>query len=269
MIENINKIIILHLISGLGQGGAEQLLFDLSVEFKNSEEFESSIITFSNEVTLLSEFENNDIYVNVLYKRKTFINLFKIIFEIMLYIKKKKVDIIHVHMSHAMMVAAILKIRFPKLKIVFTSHNVNLGNRLREVIIFLLKPFRNVDILFSENMYKWFTKNNYKIIPNSIRVEDFEMEAEKFEKFTFIAIGNIKEAKNYPFLIDCTKDLSQNFDFQVLIVGSGEDKAELEEKVQKLQLEDYVQILGHQNNIAELLNKSHCLVILYSEKECP
>ncbi len=183
------------------------------------------------------------------------------IFEISAYIKKNKIDILHAHMSHAMIAAAILKIRFPALKVIFTPHSVSFGNRMREIIIFLLKSFRSVDILFSENMHRWFNKDKYQIIPNGIRVEDFETESEKFEIFTFLAVGNIKEAKNYPFLIDCANELSTNFDFQLFIVGSGEGKTQLEEQVQKLKLEKYVHILGHQNNIAELLSKSHCLVM--------
>ncbi len=252
---------ILHLISGIGQGGAEQVLLDLSIEFKKNKNIENSVISFSDEVTLFSEFKKNNIDIEVLYKQKTLSDFIKMITEISYYVKKHEINIVHAHMSHAMIVAAILKIRFPKLKVIFTPHSVSFGNALRETIIFLLKPLRIIDILFSENMRRWFTKNKYEIIPNGIRIENFKIETKKFEKFTFIAIGNIKEAKNYPFLIDCAYELSRNFDFQLFIVGSGEGKVQLEEQVRQLKLETYVHILGHQNNIAELLSQSHCLVI--------
>lgn len=255
------KLNVLNLISGLGQGGAEQVLLDSSKQFKNSKNIESSIISFSDEITLLSEFEKNNIDVRVLYKRKSLSDLYKMIFEISSYIKKHEIDIVHAHMSHAMMVAAILKIRFPKLKVIFTPHSVNFGNRLRETIIFLLKPFRNIDILFSKNMHQWFNNHKYQIIPNGIIVKDFSLNVDKYEKFTFIAIGNIKKAKNYPFLIECVDELKKSFDFQLFIVGDGRDRVLLEKEVRSKKLEQYVSIIGHKNNISELLAQSHCLVV--------
>lgn len=257
----MRRIKVLHLISGLGQGGAEKILLDLSIKFNKQQDIESSIISFSNEISLLPEFEKNFIDVTVLYKRKSFLDLLKIIFEIISYVKKRKIDIIHAQMSHAMIVAAILKIRFPKLKVVFTPHSVNLGSRLRESIIFLLKPFREIDILFSEIMHQWFNKHKYVVIPNGIRIEDFTVDVEKFDKFTFIAVGNIKEAKNYPFLIDCVDELRKNFDFQLFIAGDGRNRELLEKKIHSKNLEQHVFLMGHQHNIPELLNQSHCLVV--------
>ncbi|GIT98127.1 glycosyltransferase [Sulfurovum sp. TSL1] len=251
----------LHLISGLGQGGAEKVLLDMSIEFKKNKNIENYIVSFSNETALLSEFEKNGINVTVLHRKKSFQNFYKMILEISTYIKNQEIDIIHAHMSHAMIVAVILRMRFPKLKVVFTPHSVHFGNKLREGIIFLLKPFREIDILFSENMKQWFNKENYKVIPNGIRVVDFNVDIEKFEKFTFIAVGNIKEAKNYPFLIDCANELRKSFDFQLLIIGGGKDKVLLEKQVSDLGLEKYVYLKGSQNNVSELLSKSHCLVV--------
>ncbi len=254
------KLNVLHLISGLGQGGAEQVLLDISIKFKKNRYIKSSVISFSDEITLLPMFKKNDIDISVLYTKKSLLDFIKTIHKVSLYIQKNEINIIHAHMSHSIIIAAILKMRFPKIKVVFTSHSINLESKLREAIIFLLKPFRAIDILFSQNMYRWFNKYKYKTVPNGIIVENFEMETEKFEKFTFIAVGNIKEAKNYPFLIDCCKELSEKFDFQLLIVGAG-DQTRLQEQVQKLKLAKYVQILGYKNNIAQLLSQSHCLVM--------
>jgi glycosyltransferase involved in cell wall biosynthesis len=255
------KLNILNLISGLGQGGAEQILFDFSTEFKKYEFIKSSIVSFSDETILLPKFENDDIDIEVLYKEKTFLDLLKIIAAISEHIKKQEIEIVHAHMSHAMIVAAILKIRFPRLKIVFTPHSIHFGNRLREILIFLLKPFRDVDIIFSQDMKQWFNKDRYVVIPNGIRVDDFDINIDKYKKFTFIAVGNIKEAKNYPFLINCANELKNKFDFQLFIVGEGKDRERLQKQVQDLGLEDIVYLKGSQSDISGLLNSSHCLVM--------
>ncbi len=79
-----------------------------------------------------------------------------------------------------------------------------------------IRKINDVDILFSDNMKQWFNKSRYKVIPNGIRVEDFARTVEKYEIFTFITIGNIKEAKNYPFLIKCAHKLREKMVFRLL-----------------------------------------------------
>jgi glycosyltransferase involved in cell wall biosynthesis len=74
-------------------------------------------------------------------------------------------------------------------------------------------------------------------------------------------VGNIKQAKNYPFLITCATKLNKKIDFQLFIVGDGKDRERLEKQVQDLGLEEVVYIKGSQSNISELLNRSHCLVM--------
>jgi glycosyltransferase involved in cell wall biosynthesis len=110
-------------------------------------------------------------------------------------------------------------------------------------------------------MKQWFNKDRYVVIPNGIRVDDFDINIDKYKKFTFIAVGNIKEAKNYPFLINCANELKNKFDFQLFIVGEGRDRERLQKQVQDLGLEDIVYLKGSQSDISGLLNSFHCLVI--------
>lgn len=68
------------------------------------------------------------------------------------YITENQIDIIHAHLFHPLPFASLLKAKHPKLKVVFTSHNTDIGGKAREIITKALKPLRNKDIVFSEDM---------------------------------------------------------------------------------------------------------------------
>ncbi len=249
------------MVSGLENGGVGKVLLDTSVQFNKNKRISSQIISFSNEDRLLNQFIGNKIRVILLRKNNSLQSFFEILSFSNSFVRSENIDIVHAHMFHAMLISAILKIRNPKIKVVFTSHNVNLGSRLRELLMFLLKPLRNIDILFSSNMKRYFHKSCNVVIQNAVNAEDFEGQTDKFEKFTFLAVGHLREAKNYPFLLKCAKELKKSFDFQILIAGEGKLKEELLESIKKEKLEEDVFLLGNVENIPELLQQSHCLVM--------
>ncbi len=252
---------VLHLTVGLAHGGAEKVLLDASVQFKKNGNINSQVISFSNELGLLDDYVDHQIKVTPLKKDNSFKSFFEIASYSNSFVRSENIDIIHAHMFHAMLIAAILKICNPKIKVIFTSHNVNLGSHSREFLIYLLKPLRNIDILFSPNMKRYFHKSQNSIIQNAVNAEEFKGQSDKFEKFTFLAVGHLREAKNYPFLLQCAKELKESFDFQLLIAGEGKLRYELEEGIQKERLEENVFLLGNIENISELLQQSHCLVM--------
>lgn len=219
------------------------------------------MISFSNELGLLDDYIYHQIKVIPLKKDNSLKSFFEIFAFSNSFVRSENIDIIHAHMFHAMLIAAMLKIRNLKIKVVFTSHNVNLGSRLREFLIFLLKPLRNIDILFSHNMKRYFHKSHNTVIQNAVNAKEFKGQSNKFEKFTFLAVGHLREAKNYPFLLKCAKELKKSFDFQILIAGEGKLKEELQEIIQTEQLEKNVFLLGNVENISKLLHQSHCLVM--------
>jgi len=120
---------------------------------------------------------------------------------------------------------------------------------------------RSIDILFSVNMKRYFHKSHNSVIQNAVNVEEFTGQTDKFEKFTFLAVGHLREAKNYPFLLKCAKELKKSFDFQFLIAGEGKLKKKLQEIIDKEELEEDVFLLGNVENISQLLQRSHCLVM--------
>ncbi len=263
--KNINnKINLLHLITGLGVGGAERVVLDLS---RNSDKqrYQTSVLSMSKQDGMLEVFKKEDIEVDVLYKSSSIKDFFKIVNEVNSHIEKQKIQVIHAHMTDAMMVAVMVKLFHPKLKLVFTSHNITFGSKIRTVAIKLLKPFRDRDILFSEEQLSPIYKKDYELIPNGIDINRYQLKAKKDEIFTFITVGRLEKQKDHIKLLESALKLkNRGVTFQILIVGEGKEP-EQKEKIQTFiathHLEEQVHLLGVRFDIPELISKADCFVL--------
>ncbi len=256
-----HKVPLLHLITSLSDiGGAEKVLFDLATNSIKSRFYISVASISRNKNQLAREFLRHNIQTETLEIEKNIIQFIKALSYLNKKIRKEKIEIIHAHMFHAMVMAGILKLVNPRLKIVFTSHNFNVGSRLRELILFLFKPLRNIDIIFSKDMLRFFYKKKHAIIPNGINLENYQKKTEKFDRFTFIAVGRLERVKNHRHLIDVAKEL-EDYDFQILIAGKGSLLDELEKLTEDSGVKDKVSFLGMRNDIPELFAKSHVMLL--------
>lgn len=255
------KANILQLVTGLGVGGAERVVLDLSIGLDKLK-YNNYVLSLSKKNEMLDIFKENNINVTSLNKNNSLKDFISMIFETKNFVKTHNINLIHAHMTHAMILAVIMKIFFPKLKIVFTSHNTTFGSKIRNVLIYILKPFRNIDILFSEEQRTSIYKNQYKVIPNGINTKPYQIKLNKFEKFTFLSVGRLDEAKNHLHLIDCAKDLAdKNLDFEVLIAGEGSFRNQIEKKISTYNLQDKIKLLGIRRDIKELMSQSHVFVM--------
>lgn len=252
---------ILQLVTGLGVGGAERVVLDLSIGL-NRAKYNNFVLSLSKKNEMLDIFHENDINVTSLGKSNSFKDFLSMITITKEFIKSNKIELIHAHMTHAMILAVIMKLFFPRLKIVFTSHNTTFGSKVRNVLISMLKPLRNIDILFSEEQRTSIYKDMYRVIPNGINTKPYQIKLEKFEKFTFLSVGRLDEAKNHLYLIECAKKLAdKNLDFEILIAGEGSLRPQIEAKITQYNLKNVVKLLGNRRDIVELMAQSHVFVM--------
>lgn len=76
--------------------------------------------------------------------------------------------------------------------------------------------------------HKWFTKD--RKIP------------------VILAVGRLTEAKNYELLIHSFKLVTQKIDANLIILGEGEDREKLEKLIEKLSLQNKVDLYGFEQN---------------------
>ncbi len=257
---SLNKINILQLITGLGMGGAEKVVLDLA-KYTNTDDFNTYVLAMSKRDELLNEYLENNIDTSILKKSNSLKDIFIIVKSVHQFIKEKNIHIIHAHMTHSIIIASILKLFNPSIKIVFTSHSLNIGSKVREFGVWILKPFRDLDIIFSKDILKYFYKYNHKVIANGIKINKYNLKLEKNEKFIFIAVGRLETVKNHKFLINIANTLKDKYKFEIHIVGDGYLKNDLQVLIEKNNLNNTIKLLGLRNDIPELLNKSHCLIM--------
>lgn len=256
----MKKTKILHLITGLDVGGAEKVVFDLSLEL-NKRQYENFVVGISGKDFLAKMFVESGIKVEVLRTNKNVFSFIKGLLFLNKFIKENKVGVIHAHLVHALIMAVCVKFFQPNIKIVFTSHSFNLGSKLRKSIIMILKPFRNTDIIFSKKMRDKIYKKNAVVIPNGINASLYNLNIEKNQTFTFLVIGRIEAVKNHRFLVDVVTQLKNEFDFEIHIVGEGKLKEEFVNYIKETKNEENFKFLGYRKDVNIICNQSHVFLL--------
>ena len=83
------------------------------------------------------------------------------------------------------------------------------------------------------------------------------------EKKYILAVGRLTKQKNFIFLIECFKEIIKNFNYlQLIIIGEGEEKKVLEDKIIKNNLQDKVFLIGYKKNVYKYYDK--CLFFVLS-----
>ena len=251
---------ILHLVTGLNAGGGEKMVFQLS-SILDQGKYTSHVLSLDSDSNLLvPQFIESGIKVESLKVRKNIFSVFTAISRLHSYLKKNQLCIIHAHLYHAMVLAGLTKFISPSLKIIWTSHSSHQTSFIRKFVVFLMRPLRKNDILFMEDMKTWYTKNKYSIIPNGIAQPKFTDNIEKYDTFTFISVGRLEPVKNHQLLVEIFHKLS-HINCNLLIVGSGPEYSSLKAAIDKFNLGARIQLLGYREDAAELIAKSHCLLL--------
>ena len=232
----MKKINVLQLITGLGIGGAEKVVYDISINI-DKDKFNNYVVSLSKQNDMLKEFIDSGTSVISLNKKKSLVDLFCMFIRLVKFVYEKDIDVIHAHMSHSIIVATLLKITKPKIKIITTSHSLKMESLCREIFLYIFKFLRFKDIIFSKRMVRFFYIKDYEVLPNGIDVSRYSIDKKKNNRF---------------------KD---RFDFELQIVGDGTLRCELQKLIDELDLNDNVKLLGFRKDIPLLLNQAHCFLL--------
>ncbi len=241
-------------------------LYDLKPYIKFNGKYES----------LNSKFE---ILNPILYPLKM-LQYFYRAYKIKIYCKKNNITHIISSLEELNIPAIFSKIIFNNKINIFVSVHVNpqvyLKSKIKKMLI--LKTYRIADKVISISKYqeeilkKDFNLKNTEMIHNLIdlseikeklREEISKEEREKYfhKKFTFITIARLVESKNLFVLFRCfRKIVEREKDTNLIVLGEGELKKDLEEFIEKLGLKDNIFLLGQKDNIYSYLKECDCFV---------
>lgn len=280
---------IVHIITGLGEGGAETQLYNLVTNDKSNNHI---VVSLTNNGKFGNMLLNKGIPVYVLNLNKVFINFFKINY-LNSIIKKNKPDCVQTWMYHADLVGGLVA-KYNKIKKIYWNirssnyHKRKTKFRTKLVIYicsFLSYFIPNKIIINSLSAIEFHKKCFYsdkffliyngidfnkfsklKINPNSIRSE---LDISK-KKLIIGTISRFDPQKDHLNLIKALNTLSlEKYDFSAIFVGRGITALNkiIKFKLKKNNLENKIFFLESRKDIQKILNEIDIFVLpsLYGE----
>ena len=261
---------ILYVITGLGVGGAEKVVTELADQMlKRGHQVkiaylkgEAIVCPQSSEIELIYlGFENLKSF------RFAYQNYKKIL-------ENFQPDVVHAHMVHANIFSRVSRTFIPTPKLICTAHNSNEGGQLRMLAYKFTNHLSDLNTNVSDEASKSliakgaFSKSNLITVYNGIDLNKFNKKDSicklNSNVINFICVGRFNEQKDYPNLfraIVLLKDKVSNLKFKFSIVGDGELRSELEQLIEDLHINNYVELLGKRSDIPDLLNAADFFVL--------
>jgi glycosyltransferase involved in cell wall biosynthesis len=269
---------ILFVITGLGHGGAEKLLFTKCAHF-NEKGFPVQVVCLTRRLGLLEDFQRKGIPVICLDITNTYTAV-RAIRDYRKIVDEFKPSIIHAHMLHANIFSRIAAIGSrKKYAIINTVHDTN--NRKRFLLNSIYRITNGkVDLVTAISQEAYLNHISNTKIPNSKIVcmanfvnnalfkqdkriaINYRSSLNLQEKFVWIAVGRLFPQKDYVNLLTAFKLLSSKYPQAVLlIVGNGPLDKEVNNIILANGLSNSVKMLGVRNDVAQLLNTADAFVM--------
>lgn len=273
-----NKIYVLQIGMTPNAGGVESYIMNLyreidrtKIQFDFIDWYGKNNIAYTNEIKKLG----GKIYKIPARRSNPFKNS-KILNAI---INSGKYNYIYNNLNSLSYVSGITNgLKNHNLKIVVHSHNDNIepSNRLSAFLNLIHKRVVKKNCLFrfacSKEAGVWmFGKLPFRIIPDSINTTEFDYHPnirkeyrKKLSVENKIVFGNVarfSSQKNFGFLLEVFKKLHDiNKKSVLLLVGDGEERAEIKHKVFKLGLTNFVFFLGMRSDVANILQAMDVMI---------
>lgn len=214
--------------------------------------------------------ENNNIVYDSLFDRNVNnkLNFFNLIFKLKKFIKKNDIDIL-IGVDTILSLFDIPAIKGTKCKYIAWEHfnfKYNLGVKLRDIGRKYACKKADAVVVLTDKDKKYFldnltVKNKIVRIYNPFLVKENDYRYDK-DSNVIMSSGRLTYQKGFDILIDVANELkSKTSDFKWLILGDGEDRKMLEEKIEQYKLQDNVELVGRVNNVDEYYKKSRMFVL--------
>ena len=246
---------ILHISRTMDIGGAERIVYQLSSDLKD--EFDSVHVASTGGLWE-SELSAKGIQHHKILDidSKNPLTVLKLLTSIRQIIKKNEITIVHTHHRMAAFYIRLLKLVHPKLIHVYTAHNV-FKDKL-PLYRFALKNAKSVAVgeAVNKNLKEDVVITDSRVIYNGVVLKETNDQVDEIISYSGIKLGciaRLSEQKGLTYLIDAMSLLTIK-DIRLFIVGEGELREELENKVKELNLQDSVIFLGYRKDIVECIN---------------
>lgn len=265
----MEKIKVLHIITGMGTGGAEAFIMNM---FRNidSEKIEFDFLLRSEENVYQKDIEllGGKVY-NVPPYPKKFISNYK---ETKKFFEEhNEYKIIHVHGNAFIYITALIIAKFKGVPCrIMHSHNTDARKPIYRIVHKLNKIF--MDFLVTDRFAcsseagRWmFGNKSFIKINNGIDVDKFIYNKEirdrvrkqyNIEENTVLIghVGRFLKVKNHSYMVDIFNEyIKQNEDSRLMFIGEGPEFNTIKKKVESLGIKNKVIFLSKINNVNEMM----------------
>lgn len=260
------KIKILHVIGGMGRGGAPSFVINNLLKMdSNKIQFDFLVRNNNCVFTDLIEKKGGRVYEVPSFPkhlisnyRKTFIFFSRI---------GRNYDVVHVHANALYYILPLLLAKKYRIKkIILHSHNtrsnVSIIHPLHYLNKLFVSKFANIFLACGEEAGHWMFGNKpFEVINNAIDTRKFayndEFRKEIRHEFaitddTFVIgnVGRFEEAKNHDFLIDIFYNyVTKHPKTLLMLLGEGTLQNTIKKKVVELGIEDKVSFVGVRSDV--------------------
>lgn len=256
-------------------GGTERVTSIIANELSKNDKFNIHVLSTTNE-TKTSFFELNEKIKQARILKDKQVNFkehyFKVVKGIRQYIKKNDIDVL-IDVDLISDLFSIPATRLTKTKLISWEHfhiYNNNGSKLRDIARKLAARHSDYIITLTEkdkNNYieKLNIRNKIDYIYNPIIKAD-EVTCDINSK-QIISVGMLRHVKGFDMLCDVANEvLHKNKDWKWIILGEGEDRPLLEEKIKKYNLREKLILKGNVSNV-EYYYKNSSIYVMTSRFE--
>lgn len=257
---------VLHIFHNMGNGGIENFVmsyyrfidrkkiqFDFLTSVEEQGYFDEEILSMGGKVFHAHPFKKNPI--------KNYKDIARIV-------KKNNYKVIHRHTGSAF---GYFDLRAARrggaTSLILHSHASNAGNKFVHEISKVFLKIDCIKFACSQEAGEFLFGKDEKgieIINNAIDAERFRFSSEKRERIrrenvkdNEIVLGHVGAfypVKNHKFIVDLFDELyRENKNYVLWLIGDGELRSEIEEKVEKLGIGDRVRFWGNRRDVSDLL----------------
>lgn len=271
------KIKVLFFLPSFWPGGAERML----ITFMNNidrNKFSPEFIVLDEDGTT-REWIYEDVPIYSFGHRRIKGSIFKLIS----FIRHHKPDVIFTTMVHCNALALLMKVFFPKIRVVVREASLpsvivrkyGIKGFISRFVYKFMYPFADVVIDNCSQVLDQFADDiktpidNHVILYNPVDVERIYAQIpEKFEPFAgrettlcFVSVGRLCYEKGYDRLIRALVGFDPGCNWRLDIVGEGKYRADLEVLIAECGLQDRVILRGYYSNPWEIAAQADCLLL--------
>ncbi|MDY2936701.1 MAG: glycosyltransferase [Fusicatenibacter sp.] len=256
---------ILYLSRTMGQGGAEKIVYQLATEEALRGEKVLVASCGGVYVKLLEEKGIRHIQVEDL-ECKNPVTIYRTLKKMIHVVRKEKIELIHTHHRMAQFYAAVIRMLFPKIQVLYTAHNVFFDKAMFTRTILHKTSIVAVGNGVKENLIRVFhiKPEKIQVIYNGITVEqpDFQHRNKVLEElreqgyYLLGVIGRISKQKGIDVFISvCSQLKARGIPIKGVIIGDGEEKEEIKNLIEDKGLSNDLILLGYQSHVTTLISQ--------------